>query len=562
MKRYIPWVVALLGVTLVYTSGLDYGRPAPEYAPSTVQDAWLNPETVFHPDAFAYVGTPYRMLLNFVREPRIGNLNTAYYHNPTLNIYTNLLLFALSGTASLPHNFDIPDIRAVAPFSLYVMAQYMSALYMLLAAALLYAAGRAAFNWRVGSLAAGLAALAPLSAQHAHYATPNAQTTLVAAAALLAGFMILKGRWPRWISMPLMYFAGGFLVGLAGAARYNAAIVGVVTAPAMFTAWRAHRRWRPVTLGLAAIPLGFVIGVPGAVFDTPEFIRQALEILDWYRVRGGGPGWTSDYGLSAFFYHWRYMLLFVIGPLAGGAALLGLGVMLSRRRAGRWRDTWIGGALALYMALYTIIALPGRRLQANLLLALLAPCALLTAYGVVWLWERFGRRRWVMAGLALLVLAWPAYLSLRFASLIAAPDNRMLAQAWVYQHVPKGSRVYLLGPYNVPLDPLDYETRQTYGGEATAEDVRHADAQIIVYSEAYPFAALRDPALYAHNLEEIANEQAIIKALASEWVELARFERQSWPGQHTPPDDVSYWHQFGIVIYCNPTDCPVEQETP
>ncbi len=68
------------------------------------------------------------------------------------------------------------------------MSQYCSALYMLLTVTLTYAAGRAAFNRAAGCFAAGIVALSPLIVQHAHYATPNAQTTLLSTAAL----------WRRW----------------------------------------------------------------------------------------------------------------------------------------------------------------------------------------------------------------------------------------------------------------------------------------------------------------------------------------------------------------------------
>ena len=238
------------------------------------------------------------------------------------------------------------------------------------------------------------------------------------------------------------------------------------------------------------------------------------------------------------------------------AALLGLGVVLRGwRNAKRWRDTWTGVVLAIYMLAYTIVALPGKRLQANLLLVLIAPIALPAAYGVVWLWRRLGKGRWVMAGLTALLLVWPAYLSALLTQRITALDNRMLAQAWVYEHVPKETSVYLLNPYNAPIDPLDYDVSQTYGGQATPESVLQSDAQIIVYSDTFAFVTLRDPA--ASDPNSVANERAIIEALQTDWVELKRFVRRYWPGQAWPPDDVSYWHQMEIVIYCNPADCPV-----
>lgn len=86
------------------------------------------------------------------------------------------------------------------------------------------------------------------------------------------------------------------------------------------------------------------------------------------------------------------------------------------------------------------------------------------------------------------------------------------------------------------------------------------NSQIIVYSDTGPFVALRDPAL-TENPADIADMEAIINRLQTGWIELARFPRLFWSGQNTPPDDVSYWHQMEIVIYCSPANCPVSQPT-
>ncbi len=77
MKRYWLYAIVLLVPAALYSAGLDYGQPRPEYSPSTVQHAWLNPASVYHPDAFAYVGIAYRMLLH-------DDWNPHYYHNPPL----------------------------------------------------------------------------------------------------------------------------------------------------------------------------------------------------------------------------------------------------------------------------------------------------------------------------------------------------------------------------------------------------------------------------------------------------------------------------------------------
>jgi hypothetical protein len=43
----------------------------------------------------------------------------------------------------------------------------------------------------------------------------------------------------------------------------------------------------------------------------------------------------------------------------------------------------------------------------------------------------------------------------------------------------------------------------------------------------------------------------------TEWHTLRHFARMPWPGERLPPDDVSYWSQIGITIYCRPADCPL-----
>jgi hypothetical protein len=80
---------------------------------------------------------------------------------------------------------------------------------------------------------------------------------------------------------------------------------------------------------------------------------------------------------------------------------------------------------------------------------------------------------------------------------------------------------------------------------------------VIVYSDAYPHSILRDLTL-TEDPTEIQNTEATIQHLQSQWIELARFSRTYWPGQDIAPDDVSFWHQMEIVVYCNPTNCPVQ----
>jgi hypothetical protein len=536
LKTRLIYLTLLFTISItLYVWGLDYGHPDPQYSPSTVQDAWLNGDTVFHPDAFAYVGIGYRMMVKH-------DLFPSYYHNPSLNIYSDIALFVASNALALPHNASYGD-REIAPFSLYVMGEVLSALFALLTVALAYAAGKAAFDWRAGLITAVLVAVSPLSVQHAHYATPNAETITAATAALLMGFVILKRPTRN------TYLLGGLMVGFTISARYNAGVIGIVTGLAMLTAWFQHRRWDWLVLGIVAIPVAFLIGTPGAIGQVKLFLNDFIGILTWYKVQGGGPGWTAPTSAYGEFIHWRYTLLIAVGPVAALAAVLGL-LRLIRERNG-----WYVGVLVTFFVVYSVSALPGKRVNANLLLPLIAPLSLLAAYGLLAVWERLNRRYAVI--LMILLIGWPLLLAVWFDTLIATPDTRIQAQAWIYQHIPRGTTISLVGSYNVPLDPKDYTAQPQFGIAAADGTLVPTNAPIVVYSDSIAWTTLRDPQL-SEDPQDINRVQAQTALLQKNWKELARFARRDWPGQNIPPDDVSYWHQMEIVIYCNPANCPIK----
>ena len=108
----------------------------------------------------------------------------------------------------------------------------------------------------------------------------------------------------------------------------------------------------------------------------------------------------------------------------------------------------------------------------------------------------------------------------------------------------------------MPVDPLDYPVSVSFAREVGPRALSRMKALVIIYSDAYPFLILRDPAL--SSADGIAWEEAIRDILETEWIKLATFKLMPWPGENLPPDDVSYWHQVGITIYCNPANCPVE----
>ncbi len=566
MRKDRVFVVLLLLICgLLYTSGLDYGRPLPEYNPSTVEYGWLNSATIFHPDAYFYASIPYAMLLR-----GISPVKPNFYENPSLTIDLNLVMSWLSNATSLYHgsidphappadNSELqcevpapPDSRCqrqITPFSVYVVARWVSVLMMLIAVSVVYTGGRLVFNRRVGLLAAALVGFSPMVVQFAHYENPGAPTLAVSSAALFMSLILMKRQSPS----RKMYIAAGLLVGLSASARYNAGVVGVVLLVACIVNWRRNRQIAPPLIGLAVVPIGFLIATPGAIFEFRVFFENVRYILLYYGSRGGGPGWTTSGSLQSIGYYWRYVFLIVIGPLTSIATLFGLFRLLKRFRAKDF-PFWMGVGLVAYMLVYTGFALSSIRLNPNLLIPMITPVALVGAYGFDSLPSL--SVRWGRVILALVMLAWPVYLAVSAAGLFAREDNRMLAQDWIYQHVPRDTPVSLVGSYNVPLDPRDYPPTQAFGW-AAADDDPLWNAPLIIYSDSYPHAVLRDLNLVQKPVDA-QDAETTLQRLQKDWIEVARFPRVYWAGQDIPPDDTSLLHQMEIVIYCNPTTCPVK----
>ncbi len=568
MRKDWLWIVLILLIGgVLYAAGLDYGLPLPQYNPSTVQNGWLNESTVFHPDAYDYASRPYSMLLR-----HISPVKPNFYHNPSLTIEINMLMSWLSNATSIYHGpFDptakLPEgtvlnceigappnpvcLRQIAPFSVYVVARYLSALMTLLMVSIVYITGHLIFSKQVGLVAALLVAFCPMVVQIAHYENPGATTLAISSAALCLSLILIKRPSASW----KFYAGAGLFVGLSAAARYNAVVVGIVFLLACILSWWGRRKFKPIFIGFIAIPIGFVIGTPGSIFEIHKFIEDATYIIFWYSTLGGGPGWTTSGVSQSLAIYWRYIILIVIGPLAALAGLFGLASLLRRFR---FKDLsfWAGVGLLLYVVVYSFAALSSKRLNANLIIPLITPLALLAAYGLSHLPALFQRRRSVILILAVVLLAWPVFLSFFLAGMFLAPDSRMLAQAWIEANIPHNTPIHLLGSYNVPLDPLDYPTVETEGAQAPLDDPLW-NSPIIVYSDSYPLTVLRDPSL-TENPADVENTRAILQRLQSQWIELARFKRTDWPGENLPPDDVSFWHQMEIVVYCNPTNCPVK----
>jgi len=609
---YADWffiVALLLFATGLRFTGLTYGKPDPRYDHSGADRGLINVNTPIHPDEFLFVTRPLRMLLSRQYNPK-------FFHNPSFLNNVNFVTFWLtdSGAGLSLEDHEGVNARSHAPFPFYVIGRTYSALGGIVAVAATYAAARR-LGGRYAALVAGLLAAVSLPlVQHAHYTTTSSLAAGFAAVTIWASFASLYAprRWMFWLA--------GIAAGFAAGNRYNAALVGLVVLMVGLillyrdSSWRTRRT---VLIGWLFVPATFVFTTPWIIFDTQFFLDELRFILSQY-LTGESIQFTTPYGL---WFEYQYLIAISLGVPAALAALIGLyAAWQTRPQQGSFLKQnsllLVVLLLVIYLAIYSLVNLRTVRpaLSDQMLVPIIPPFALLAGLGAGWLYHRLFPTRSVQSSecatsatdvraapdfrpasrvflpfalrergqggegyaliLTLFFILIPLIPTIQLVYQFAQPDTRQLMQQWVYEHLPRGSHIHLLGPYNVPLDSADFTWTQSFAqalisieqlrGEQplTSPVLRMAEAgdfvpieqlsfgqiDYVIVSDAWFFSIQRSgeyvPAEYIQEIRDY------LASLDQSFVEIARIERPIWTGYEWFMQSASYWHNPTLVVYC------------
>jgi len=560
MRRidYLAVTILLLFAAGLRIAGIDYGWLDPEYFPSYAPYGMAHEQLPVNPDSFHNVAIPVEMSLK-------RRLNPEFFNYPSLIINSNFLLYQLTGAT---RGLSLEDragqtLRNYAAFPLYVFSRIYSVLGGLVMVACAYATARIIAG-RYAAVCAGLLVACSYSlVVHAHYVKPSVPATALMMLAMWACAASLYSPGKR--RPERMYILAGIATGLAASTFYNGAAIALIVAPAglvLLYRYRTRTMLLAALAGWLAMPLFFFLASPYILRDFGHFWHDLSRIVEQYKT----PGQVHNFFLVDQWTGLRYLLTYTALYALGIPAVLLMA--LSTYAAWAQRPTTrhlrqnsillVVALLVLMLLAYALVVLrtvrPGH--SEHQLIQILPFMALLAAIGAGWLVERIPLPpRLLMPGLLLLLILQPLTLSVQAAKMFSQPDTRQIMLRWIHNNIPSGSRFFVNGSYNVPLDSAIYPNVQHFVGYA--EDLPSGDDfDYLIISDARAFDIFRSEWIVPPAV--IEEQRAYLQALDDRYSRLAQIPRPPWTGSEAMMNMAAYYHNPGLILYClNPGSCEV-----
>jgi 4-amino-4-deoxy-L-arabinose transferase-like glycosyltransferase len=455
----------------------------------------------YHPDEHALVDRAAKIL--WTGEWNLGRFNypPAYAYVQAAGYATYFLYGVARGLWQQLPPFVLPNY--------YQVGRLLTALFGTLTILVAYLAGRELWGRRSGLLAAALLGGNYLHIIHSHYATFDVMVGFWASLTLLFSVLLGERRQARW------YLLAGLCAGLAGATKYNGAVVIVlpVMAHVLATRW-GEWGWLSgrLFLALGAFLVGFFGGNPFALGNLPEFLGGLATVLHHYGTQQPGFEGTAN---------WRWypgvFLTSADAPWTVVGAIGLLGVLVKE---------WKRGVLLLCFPViyYIMVSRFVVRFERNMV-----PLLPFLAIGAGWLIDmaagflarRFERTR-LWSGLiaafgVILLIGLPVTASIMFDRALSQTDHREVAGQWVEQNVEPGSKI-AIEHYAIPFNHDEYQIRDVV--RASDHDLAWYQQEgfdyLIVSDGVWPMLR-EEPEVYAAKLDTL-NEITRSSSLLQEFV--------------------------------------------
>ncbi len=357
--------------------------------------------------------------------------------NPHWFMYPSFFLYVLYGWVKavlagahaagvLDRAGPIADLARTAPAAVWLAGRSFSVVAGTVTVALVFTLGRAVWDARAGLVAALMLAVAYLHVRESHFFKPDAALGLANTLVLLACVRLAREGSLRAAAL------AGLWTGIALGVRYSPApLVPLVVAAAAAGRAGVGRR---LAVGGLATAAAVVLGSPYQVLDWHTFAgwMTYTRMIVQYGGEGVGTGFRFHAVHSLREAQGLPFSLFALGALAWNAPV---------RRLLPVTTFLVVSLLQLGVAslAYTRYLTP-----------LLPPLCVVAGVAVVRLAGRIESPRLraaATAALLVVLLARPLANTVAFDRIVARPDTRVLARAWLERHVPEGATVLVLGSH-------------------------------------------------------------------------------------------------------------------
>jgi len=361
-------------------------------------------------------------------------LNPGYFLNPpgyTELLYAIYAVWFRGGDA-------VARAYATDPSELLLIARVTVALLGVVAVWLLYLAGARLLDRGVALLAAALGGVAFLPVFYGHLALNDVPAMAPATLALLGAALVLRGGGAKAALL------GGIGAGLAAGTKYTAgiALLPLLTAIAVSARGRREPPARtlllPAAAACGAALAGFLVANPYALLDFDTFHAG---VARQHTLASGEElaklGLTQSNGIVYYLWSltWGLGWIPVLAALGGAVRLL-------------VRDRMLALVLLPAPLLYILFMGLQERYFGRWLLPILPIVILLAAYGGITCARAVAARAPHLAMpaaalVAIALLAQGLIHSIHVDRVLARPDTRNSARAWLRTHVPTGTRIVI-----------------------------------------------------------------------------------------------------------------------
>lgn len=433
----------LLGGVLRFY-GIDFGLPAN-----------------FHPDEVPKVNAVMRMVDQ-------QTLNPQYFLHPSLLLYSTYFVNSIFHFLGMEGEF-----RDTA----FLAGRTVSALGGIFSIYFIYIIGRRLFSAPTGVLSAFILAVLPLHVVCSRYLKEDALLTAMLLACAVAVIKAVQED-KSWLLL-----LAGFLAGCAASTKYSGLLAVAIVGAAPWLRSQSFipdKRYIRITfLALCIAPLGFIACTPYSVLDATKFVRDFNSERN-HMQRG------HTIRITAWSQFWMYHLWRSIVPgvslFTTFVAAVGMGLLLWRRRI---NDLYL---IALFLLFYLpaeyVNAKPAPQPERYILPCL--PFLAVMASEVVRAIYHQSRMRSVSILLGLLAVTVPAYLSWQISSEIT-DDTRDKMAAWMKEHLPRGSKIYIdWKPYEPTFQndefEMHYAPRDKLISSLKVENLKQSDKDYLLLS--------------------------------------------------------------------------------